>query len=113
MSYAKMKAIIVSNPTLKSVLESDERKAYFNKLKGTKKPKKARQEKLENGVHLFNKRLVEKSCEDLARSVLESGIREKDRYFFESGFFEFYQTILKVSLTKDDYIKFIDAYVVR
>lgn len=102
VSTDTMYSFVRSNNELLAISQSDERRKYL--------AKKRTYTKVDNRKHigLFNKRLVEKSCINLAEAVVKLAVKEKDRYFFESGCFEFWQQLLPYKKNAQFYLDCMD-----
>lgn len=79
---------IKSNSDLYIIFKSEERqkKLYENRKLHKKKFKDNR-----INIRLFTKRLNEEGVVRLAESVIKLAVKERDRYFFKSGRYEFWE----------------------
>lgn len=61
----------------------------------------------EEPIATFNRELLIDGCKNLCSAVIKQAIRDKDRYFFESGYYLLFQSFLDNGYDKEDYLKVI------
>lgn len=107
---ASLRHYIITDEKLNKIYRSKARKdiIYHRKNEVPARKRKVRTEAQWNYCPTFQGSLNKESCKYLCETIIRKAIKDKDRYFFESDWYVFYQNLTSLTTTKEEYLKMVD-----